>query len=115
MDALNALYTELQEGLAKHLPTSGEYRYYAKQITTLRGGVQTLLKDAAVNTVELRLHILFYEAEALSKEKENDNSSRIAEIEKEASELRAGLLARIPRIATPRVFATHHASAPPPS
>jgi hypothetical protein len=112
MEGLRAVFDELHAGLSRYPSTSGEYKYYEKKINSLKDGLRTLVNDAAINTVELRLYALYYEANALYKDKENDNSARIAEIENEASVLRDGLHARKPRIATSRVFTSF---APSPS
>lgn len=103
MEKVEALQAELQAGLLMHAPSSGEYKYYAKQLATLQTGIQNLLQEASIDTTELRLHSLFYEAEGLRKDKENDYTSRLAEIEQEAAALREELLARKPR-PTRRLF-----------
>ncbi len=97
MEQLKKLQDDIQAGMDAHLPTSGSYKYYAKQLATLQNGIQTLLSEAAIDTTELMLHSLFYEAEALRNDKGVDHSSRLAEIEKEAAAARAELLERKPR------------------
>ncbi len=97
IEALKKLQEELEAGVAAHPTTSGSHKYYAKQLTTLKNGLQSLLNEAAIDFTELKLHSLFYEAEALRADKGADHSSRLAEIEKEAAASREELLARKPR------------------
>lgn len=105
MEQLKALQERLEAGVAAYPPTAGEHKYYAKQLATLQNGIASLLAEAAIDDTELRLHALFYESEALKKQKDEDGAvaSRLADIEKEASALRNELLARKPR-PTRRLF-----------
>ncbi len=103
MDELLNLQTELQNGMNSHSPSSGEHKYYAKKLATLASGIQNLILEASIDSAELKLHALFYEAEPLRTNKSPEAVARLAEIEKEASAARADLLARKPR-PTRRLF-----------
>ncbi len=94
---LQDLKAELEAGVNAYPPSSGEHKYYAKKLAALTTGIQTLVAEAEIDSSELRLYALFYEAEGLRADKGANHSARLAEIEKEAAAAREDLLSRKPR------------------